>query len=818
MEPSALPPNADLFSVILLRVIRAAIYFAAFLVPLLSIPLTRDTLLVKPLVVESVALIVGAAWLLEALLKRRVIYRRSPFNMVLGLTALVMLVSMFASNSPWSSFWGSDPTGEKAASMIAFIVIVFVAAAVFRPSDIARTALCVVIVYLLLDLLVLGSLFGGRLGLALPDWMLQNPLGTVNASAVVLAAGFLMTLVFSFVAGTPSGRRLVARPVLFIALLTAFLLGATLLLIGFRMVWGGIAAAMALLLAANFSKRWTAGEEAANEYAFGSLAAAIGFLVLLIALFFAVWPGFLIERDAPLFIPPLEISPSFGATLAIGREVLKADPVFGLGPSNFHLAFNQFRDTSLNQSLFWQVRFSHGFSFLSTVISTLGIAGVLIFLALVLSGMFLVGRTIFRSESPSPYLWSFGALAVFVFIEWFLYASNFTATFLALLSLGLVMAAAQEPRGESSGVSYWRVARRTVLVEGVAVNFAASLVVVSAAAFCLIGLYALGTAYAAEVLAKRALQGAAAVPALEHAIRLNPNDASFRQLRAEAALGVVSRLITEAAVRPSQDLSGQFRTEFGNGIAAVNAAIALEPADPRHWVTLGGLYETVIPFIPGAERAATDAYAKAVGLDPLDPLLRLARGRSALAAADTVSLQASRSEGEERNRLDGLYKEFLGRCRQELEAAINLKPDLAAAHFLLAQVHLREGNLPQAIRNVEATAVIAPGDIGVAFQLGFLYYRNGDFVRAEREFQRAIVLDENYSNARYFLGLIYDRRGDRASALSEFKKIAALNPDNDEVKRIIANLSANRRALDGIAPPPEARRDVPIAEQPARRR
>ncbi len=813
----ARPSNADRFSFFSLHIIRAAIFIAAFLMPFLSIPLTRDALLVRPLVAESVALIVGAVWLLEALLKRRVSYRRSPLNIVFGGTVLIMLASMLASSSPWSSFWGSDPTGEKAASVIAFIIIAFVAAAVFRPSDIARTAFLVVVAYLLLDFLVLTSMFGARLGIALPAWILQNPLGTVNASALVLGAGFLMALLFSFVAGTGAGRRLVTRPIFFIALSTALLIGLTLLFIGFRMVWVGIAAAMALFLAANFSRRWAPGSGSASGYALGPLAVSAGFLVLLVALLFVVWPSFLIERDSPLFLPPVEISPSLGATLGIGGQILQQGPVLGLGPSNFQLAFNQFRDPSLNQSLFWQVRFSHGFSFLSTAVSTLGIVGALILLALAASGMFLVGRAIFRSPVPNPYLWSFGALAVFVLIEWFLYASNFTATFLALLSLGLVTAAAQEPRAGPSGISYWRVARRTVLVEGVAANFTASLVVVFASAFCLIGLYALGAAYAGEVLAQRALRENTVAP-LEYAIRLNPNDASFRQLRAEAALGAVNRLIAEAAIRPNQDLSGQFRTEFENGIAAANAAILLELADPRHWAALGALYETVIPFIPGADRAADDAYAQAARFDPLDPLLRLARGRSALVAADTVSLQASQSQGEERSRLDGLYREFLGHCRQELEAAINLKPDLAAAHFLLAQVHLREGNLPQAIRNVEATAAIAPNDIGVAFQLGFLYYRSEDLRKAQREFQRAIVLDDNYSNARYFLGLIHDRRGNRAGALAEFRKIAAFNPDNDEVKRIIANLVASRRALDGIAPPPEARRDAPIAEPPARRR
>ena len=103
----------------------------------------------------------------------------------------------------------------------------------------------------------------------------------------------------------------------------------------------------------------------------------------------------------------------------------------------------------------------------------------------------------------------------------------------------------------------------------------------------------------------------------------------------------------------------------------------------------------------------------------------------------------------------------------------------------------------------------------MAFQLGFLYYRNDDLSRAEREFVRAVALNDNYSNARYFLGLIYDRRGERDAALAQFQKIADLNPGNEEVLRIVANLKAGRRALEAIVPPgtaPEKRREAPVKE------
>ncbi len=70
-------------------------------------------------------------------------------------------------------------------------------------------------------------------------------------------------------------------------------------------------------------------------------------------------------------------------------------------------------------------------------------------------------------------------------------------------------------------------------------------------------------------------------------------------------------------------------------------------------------------------------------------------------------------------------------------------------------------------------------------------------------------MNENYSNARYFLGLIYDKEGKENKAIEQFGKIEELNPDNEEVKKILANLKAGKPALEGITPA-----QPPIEEKP----
>jgi tetratricopeptide (TPR) repeat protein len=76
-------------------------------------------------------------------------------------------------------------------------------------------------------------------------------------------------------------------------------------------------------------------------------------------------------------------------------------------------------------------------------------------------------------------------------------------------------------------------------------------------------------------------------------------------------------------------------------------------------------------------------------------------------------------------------------------------------------------------------------------------------------------MNPQYSNARYFLGLIYSRAKSTDAAIAQFEEIMKLNPDNQEVKKILDNLRMGKPALDGIAPPatpPEQRNQPPISE------
>ena len=151
-------------------------------------------------------------------------------------------------------------------------------------------------------------------------------------------------------------------------------------------------------------------------------------------------------------------------------------------------------------------------------------------------------------------------------------------------------------------------------------------------------------------------------------------------------------------------------------------------------------------------------------------------------------------------------------AKEGLAKAIELKQNYTDAIFLSARLSAEEGKLNEAIAKVESASIISPNDVGLFFNLGFLKYSDSDFEGAVVALERAVSLRPDYANAKYFLGLSYDRVGRTEEAVVQFEGIEITNPDNNEVKQILANLRAGRRPFASIDVVSPEDRDTPPIE------
>ena len=249
-------------------------------------------------------------------------------------------------------------------------------------------------------------------------------------------------------------------------IILTLVLGAELLLINFKGVWWALAGAMLFLVAFVFTREMQkakGGDDKiikTQKLIMPIIVLAISVILLLVNL-----------PIGNLIAFPAEVSPSNQATYEIAKDAWKAKggtAEIGSGPATFSYNYGLYRDRSINQTVFWGIKFNQGSSLLLTSLSTVGVFGfaalILFLAAFVWQVLKLLRRGLASSLraaegeaiplenseiASSSTAWRTPrndesviliAAALFSLICWFVYPSNFTLTLFAFIFLGLLSA------------------------------------------------------------------------------------------------------------------------------------------------------------------------------------------------------------------------------------------------------------------------------------------------------------------------------------------------------------------------------------------
>ncbi len=98
----------------------------------------------------------------------------------------------------------------------------------------------------------------------------------------------------------------------------------------------------------------------------------------------------------------------------------------------------------------------------------------------------------------------------------------------------------------------------------------------------------------------------------------------------------------------------------------------------------------------------------------------------------------------------------------------------ASIHYRLGVVHLNEGNLPNALKELTAAVEKNPDDVAYHNALGLAYYYRDLDEQAIKHFKEAIRLDSKFSDAHTHLGVVYLKQKRWDESISECQ-IAAAN-------------------------------------------
>lgn len=454
----------------------------------------------------------------------------------------------------------------------------------------------------------------------------------------------------------------------------------------------------------------------------------------------------------------------------VSKQALSGNWFLGTGPGTFEFSYSRYRPTEFNSGKFWNVRFDRPAKHLMTILATIGSAGVIAFLSPYAVLLFVLWKKIRQaSRDPLPF-WLISLVFLFLLSSFF-YASNLILVWHSYVILGLATAAFGHDFEIFKNSRKYRFAVLGVI--SIMLVFVLRLIIFSSSS--LFGESLLARASSIKSSPEERYNN------LESAWSYNPREPRILRSLSRAALQYANEM---GRVR---DMDGaKIQKLLERSTVSVRRASEVDPGDVENWLTLGAVYQNLLPFIEGSGELVVRAYSQALSLEPSNPLPRVEMGKSYLTLGD-------------RMRKDGIDKDIVARIYQRAEEefikALNLKADYAPIHFYLGIIYERQGRDNDAMLKLEAVEKFNPSDAGVAYELGLLYLKKGNLPKAKSEFRRAISNLPAYSDARWQLAGVLLREGKPSEAIAELQKILEYNPGNANVIKAIEEIKLGRKRL-----------------------
>jgi tetratricopeptide (TPR) repeat protein len=258
--------------------------------------------------------------------------------------------------------------------------------------------------------------------------------------------------------------------------------------------------------------------------------------------------------------------------------------------------------------------------------------------------------------------------------------------------------------------------------------------------------------------------------------------------RLDQAIAVLNQLVAQspepAGVERLRGIIFYQREQFTEAIEAFTKAAAQDPNDHEsiemHGVSLfrSGHPAEAIPLLEKAhasvERANIDP-EYVLGLCYAD-VARYDDARHAFATQYGFA-----PDSPEAYLLAGrlfLRREMRDQAGAQANKALELNPSLPLAHELLGEAALAKGDLPGAIRELEAERKVNPLDGETYSRLGDAYLRSGQFPEAQQALNRAVLLQPNATGPYILLGQTFLKLKQPIQALHYLDRAEKMDPSN----------------------------------------
>ena len=704
-------------------------------------------------------------WLISRLGEGKFVISKDRIFLFAGIIPLVFLISSFFSSSLYLSLFGNGFEVGTFGSILIMSCIFFLSSIHFqKEKNIWIFFASLFIGSIIILIFELFNIFIGFDKIS-PTFLLGissgNLIGTWSDFALFL--GLIVTLsIFTIEFLKTSKFLLIAQ---YFVLIFGFIF---LIIINMPLVWVlvgmfSIAIFIYKVSLQNKTIEIVGNIKSKNKFPF------IALVSILLSIFFLVSnnlvSSFLLNY---INISNNDVYPSFVTTSQIAYKSIIQNPLFGTGPNTFITDWSLWKPSDIAQTAYWNIDFSNGFSLLYTLLVSTGILGLLSLLLFIVT-IFIKGvksLKIALSNTVSNYfIFSTLIIIIYSWVSIISYNPNIIIVSLAFVSSGILIGILIHKKViQVKQVSFLNENHNSfisIFILMILMIGALSLTYIYVEKFSSIIYFS--SSLNNDNTTLKSLSSSEKM--LSNAIFLDKNDAYYRSLSG-IYIKEMSTIISDKTIA-SDVLKSNLQLLINKAQQSSQLAINQNPKNYLNYLNQGDVYSSFVLLpVDGSYEKAVASYDKALKLAPYNPNILLAKAS-----------------------LEFINKNNPG-ARDFIKQALNLKNNYTDAIFLLVQIEINEGNMPEAIKQAEYASSLSPNDATVFFRLGLLRYNNSDYAGSISALERAVTLDNTYVNAHYFLGQAYQKAGRTDDALIQYKMLNNAFPNNQVLKDAINSISS----------------------------
>lgn len=702
------------------------------------------------------AIIAFVFWLVSRLVEGVIVLPKSRIVLAAWFLPIIFLISALFSKSFGNGLWGQGFDVGTVSMMFAGALVVFLGAiymnkarAVTLFSGLYFTGMIVLILaflklFLNPQALSFGGILYGKMSNLVGSW---NDLGLFAGLFIILS--LIMTEIMRL-----------TRKSKFIITLLGLIPLAILIAVGSITAWVLVGIATLLLFVYSLSFGQLSSESREKSFPVRS------FIIILATLFFIV-ANPMVGNIVPSYlgVSSTEVRPSISSTLSIARHTLARDPILGAGPNSFNESWSLYKPQVINQTQFWNVSFNAGFGFIPTFLVTVGILGALAWLIFIVTFLLNAVRALGKKggENNGTVVFTSVVVVLYLFASMFVSVPGTLLTALLFVFVGVFAGVTLSERNtvtipflddpRKSFFSILGIVAAVVVIFIVGFGYVkkfSGIVLVSS------GINQPNTAVGIQKAERKLVRGAA----------MSGDDFAYRTL-AQFYLIRLGDLLGNTSAAQQESIKPELQGILSKTEASVQAAIAYNPSNFINWLSLGGVYDALVPI--GVEKSyenAKAAYEKALTQSPHNPMIYL---RLAQLEVANKNVSAARS--------------YVGE-------ALAQKPNYADAYIFLAALEEQSGNKDASIEQLKNAVLAEPSNSGIALRLGIAFYNGGQYSDSVSAFERAVITNQTSLEARYYLGLSYAKVGRTQEAISQLKLVQSVIPDNAELNAALERIQS----------------------------